>query len=304
MWVSLCLSYLGLNVLPGLECLFIAFIRLGKYSATISLNRFSVSLSFPSGTSIIWVLWLILFQRSLKFWLFFFLLLACLPQYWSTLPYHWICWWFSLVFFSFPLFYFSALICSCLYSLSLCWTSHCVPPFLSWVKGVFKWLITWTIYLEICFSPFHLVIFLRLCLTLSLGIYFFVSSLGLTEHWRTDAFELWCWRRLFLESPLDSKKIKPISPKRNQLWIFIGRTDGKAEALILWPPDVKSWLIWKDSDAGKDWRQEEKGMTEHEMVGGYHWLSGQEFEQIQGDNEGQGRLMCCSPWGRKESETI
>ena len=117
-WVSLCLSYLGLNVLPGLECLSISFIRLRKYSAIISSNRFSVSLSFPSGTSIIWVLWLILSQRSLKFWFFFFfLLLACLPHYWSTLLYHLICWWFSLVYFSFQLFYFSALIGSCLYSL-------------------------------------------------------------------------------------------------------------------------------------------------------------------------------------------
>ena len=74
---------------------------------------------------------------------------------------------------------------------------------------------------------------------------------------RTDAFELWCWRRL--ESPLDSKDIKPVDPKGNQSWIFTGRTDAEAEALILWPPDAKSWLIGKDPDAGKDWRLEEKG---------------------------------------------
>ena len=88
-----------------------------------------------------------------------------------------------------------------------------------------------------------------------------------TKHRRIDAFELWCWRRL-LKSPLDSKEIKPVNPKGNQSWIFIGRTDAKEEASILWPPDVKNWLIGKDPDATKDWRQEEKGMTEDEMVGG------------------------------------
>ena len=90
------------------------------------------------------------------------------------------------------------------------------------------------------------------------------------EHWRTDDFELWCWRRT-LESPLDSKKIKLVHPKGNQPWIFIGRTDAEAEAPVLWPPDVISWLIGKDPDAGKDWRQEEKGATEDEMVGWHHW---------------------------------
>ena len=83
-----------------------------------------------------------------------------------------------------------------------------------------------------------------------------------------------------LESPLDSKEIKPINPKRNQPWIFIGRTGAEVEASILWPPDAKSWLIGKDPDAGKDRRQEEKGMTEDEMVEWHHWLSGHEFEQM------------------------
>ena len=82
---------------------------------------------------------------------------------------------------------------------------------------------------------------------------------------RIDAFELWCWRRLF-DSPLDCKEILPVHPKVNQSWIFIGKTDVEAETPILRPPDVKSWLIWKDPDAGKDWRQEEKGTTEDEMV--------------------------------------
>ena len=81
-----------------------------------------------------------------------------------------------------------------------------------------------------------------------------------------------------LESPLDYKEIQPIHPKGNQSWIFIGRMDVEAETPILWLPDVKNWLIWKDPDAGKDWRQEEKGMTEDEMVGGHHRLNGHEFE--------------------------
>ena len=94
------------------------------------------------------------------------------------------------------------------------------------------------------------------------------------KHWRIDAFELWCWRKLL--SPLDCKEIQPINPKGNQSWIFIGRTD--AEAPILWPPDAKSWLIRKDSDAEIDWRQEEKGTTEDETVGWHHWLDRHEFE--------------------------
>ena len=98
-----------------------------------------------------------------------------------------------------------------------------------------------------------------------------------------------------LESPLDCKEKKPVNPKGNQTWIFIGRTDAEAEASILWLPDAKNWLIGKDSDAGKDWGQEEKGMTEDEMVGGHQWLNGHEFEQTLGDSEGQGSLVCCSP---------
>ena len=116
----------------------------------------------------------------------------------------------------------------------------------------------------------------------------------------------WCFLIVVLEktleSPLDSKEIKQVNPKENQPWIFIGRTDPEAEAPILWPPDMKSQLIWKDPDARKDWRQE-KGMTEEEMVGWHHWLSGHEFEQLWGDSEGQGRLACCTPWGRKELDT-
>ena len=88
------------------------------------------------------------------------------------------------------------------------------------------------------------------------------------EHQKIDAFELWCWRRL--ESPLDCKEIQPVHPKGDQSWVFIGRTDVEAETLVLWPPDAKSWLIGKDSDAGRDWGQEEKGTTEDEMAGWHH----------------------------------
>ena len=106
-----------------------------------------------------------------------------------------------------------------------------------------------------------------------------------------------------LESPLDCKEIQPVNPKGNGSWIFIGRTDAEAEAPILSPPDVKSWLIRKDPDAWKDWRQEEKGTTEDEMVGWHHRLDGLEFEQAPGDGEGQWSLACCSPWGCKELDT-
>ena len=117
----------------------------------------------------------------------------------------------------------------------------------------------------------------------------------------------WCFWIVMLEktleSPLDSKKFKPGSPKGNQPWIFTGRTDAEAETPILWLLDEKNWLIGKDPDAGKDWRWEEKRTTEDEMVGRHHWLNGHEFEQTAKDSEGQGSLACCSPWGRKESDT-
>ena len=106
-----------------------------------------------------------------------------------------------------------------------------------------------------------------------------------------------------LESSLDSEEIQAVHPKGNQYWIYIGRTDAEAEALILWPPDVKSWLTGKDLDTGKDWGQEEKGMTEDEMVGWHHWLNGHEFDQTPGDREGQGGLACCSSWSLKEPHT-
>ena len=106
-----------------------------------------------------------------------------------------------------------------------------------------------------------------------------------------------------LESPLELKKIKPVYPKENQPWVFIGRTDSEAEGPILWLPDVKNWLVWKDPDVGKDQRQEEKGMTEDDMIGWHHRLNGHEFEQAPGVGDGQQSLACCSSWGHQESDT-
>ena len=116
----------------------------------------------------------------------------------------------------------------------------------------------------------------------------------------------WCFWTVVLEktleSPLDCKEIQPVHPKGNQSWLFIGRTDAEAETPVLWLPDAKNWLLGKDPDAGKDWRQEEKVTTEDEMVGWHHWLNGHEFEQPPGDSEGQGSLACYSSWDCKESD--
>ena len=104
-------------------------------------------------------------------------------------------------------------------------------------------------------------------------------------------------------SPLDYKEIKPVNPKRNQSWIFIGMSDTEDQTPTLWSPDANNWLIGKYSDAWKDWRQEEKGTTEDEMVGWHHRLDGHEFEHALGVADGQGSLACCSPWGHKEGDT-
>ena len=103
-----------------------------------------------------------------------------------------------------------------------------------------------------------------------------------------------------LESPLDCKEVKLVNPKGNQSWIFIGRTDAESETPILWPPDEKNWLIGKDPNTGRDWRQEEKVTTEDEMVGWHHWHYGHDFEQAPGVGDGQGSLACCFPCGHKE----
>ena len=122
------------------------------------------------------------------------------------------------------------------------------------------------------------------------------------DHKESWALKNWCFWTVVLEktleSPLDCKEIQLVHPKWNQSWIFIGRTDN--EAPILRTPDIKSWLTGKDPDAGKDWRQEDKGTTKDETVGWHHPLDGHEFEQALEDGEGQGSLVCCSPWGCKE----
>ena len=117
----------------------------------------------------------------------------------------------------------------------------------------------------------------------------------------------WCFWTVVLEktleSPLDRKEIQSVHPK-DQSWVFIGRTDVEAETPILWPPDMKCWLIWKDADAGKDWRREEKGTIEDEMAGWHHWLDGRESEWTLGVCNEQGGLACCDSWCHKESDTI
>ena len=120
------------------------------------------------------------------------------------------------------------------------------------------------------------------------------------DHKESWALNNWCYQNVVLEKTLESPldcKIKLVNPKGNQSWIFIGRTDAESEAPILWPPDAKSWLTGKHPNAGKDWGQEKKGMTENEMIGCLHQLDGHEFKQNLGDTEGQGSLACCSPRG-------
>ena len=123
--------------------------------------------------------------------------------------------------------------------------------------------------------------------------------------WELDGEESWApknscfWTVVLqktLESPLDFKPIQPVNSKGDQSWVFFGRTDAEAETPILWPPHAKSWLIWKDPDAGRDWGQEEKGTTEDEMAGWHHRLDGHEFEWTLGG------LVCCDSWGGKESD--
>ena len=124
------------------------------------------------------------------------------------------------------------------------------------------------------------------------------------DHKESWAPKNWCFQIMVLkktlESSFDCKKIKPVNPKGNQLWIFIGKTNAEAEAPILWLPDAKSWLIANDPDSGKDGRQEEKRITEDKMFVWHHWLNGHESEQTPGDSERQGSLACCNSWGHKE----
>ena len=131
--------------------------------------------------------------------------------------------------------------------------------------------------------------------------------------WKLDYKESWALKNWWLwtvvlektlESPLDCKEIQPVHPKGDQSWVFIGTTDVEAETPVLLPPDAKSWLIWKDLDAGKDWGQEEKGTTEDEMTGWQHWLNGHGFGWTLGIGDRQGGLAFCGSWGHKELNTL
>ena len=125
-------------------------------------------------------------------------------------------------------------------------------------------------------------------------------ELDYEESW---ALKNWCFWTVVLEktlvSPLDCKEIQPVHSEGDQPWDFFGRNDAQGETPVLWPPHVKSWLIGKDSDAGRDWGQEEKGMTEDELAGWHHWLDGHESEWTPGVGDGQGGLACCNSWGYK-----
>ena len=142
-------------------------------------------------------------------------------------------------------------------------------------------------------------------------MFFFFSNIHVwmreLDHKEGWTLKNWCFWTVVLEksleSPLNTKEIQRVRPKGDQSWVFNGRTDVEAETPILWPPDGKSWLIWKDLDSGKDWGQEEKGATEDEMVGWHHQLNGHECGWTLGVGDGQGGLACCSSWGRKESDT-
>ena len=177
----------------------------------------------------------------------------------------------------------------------------------------------WSDWLVVCdcgfslsalWCPLSVTSLILVSLTLNVG-YLFMAAPAKRSHCSL----LWTWGsssqpclqlgscHSCAKSPLDWKEIQPVHPKRDWSWVFIGRTDVEAETPILWPP-VKSWLFWKDPDAGKDWRQEEKGTTEDEMVGWHHRLNGYGFGWTPGVGDGQGGLACCGLWGRKESDTI
>ena len=129
-----------------------------------------------------------------------------------------------------------------------------------------------------------------------------MQELDYKESWESKN---WCFWTVVLKTlgSLGLQEIRPVNPKENKSWIFIGRTDAEAETPIFWPPDLKNWLTGKDSDAGKDWRREEKGTTEDDMVGWHHWLNGHEFEQTPGVGGRQGSLVCCGQWDHGELDT-
>ena len=127
-------------------------------------------------------------------------------------------------------------------------------------------------------------------------------DLDYKENWAPKNWCFWIVMLKTLKSTLDCKEIQLVHPKGDQSWVFIGRTDVEAETPILWPPDGKNWLFWKDPEAGQDWSWEGKGTTEDEVAGWHHWLDGHEFEWTPGVGDGQGGLACCNSWGYKESD--
>ena len=185
----------------------------------------------------------------------------------------------------------------------LCWREYkLVQPL--WRAG---WRFLKKLKIELPYDPavLHLGIYLEETLLLKdRYTLIFIADLDCEESW---ALKNWCFWTVVLEktlkSPLNRKEIQPVHSEGDQSWVFFGRNDAKAETPLLWPPHAKSWLIGKDSDAGRDWGQEEKGKTEDEMAGWHHRLDGREFEWTPGVGDGQGGLACCNSWGRKESDT-
>ena len=183
------------------------------------------------------------------------------------------------------------------------WTSHITSHIISHIIKIKKQdLIVFRVYFSLIYMvPEAKGPYSQSCSSSSSHVW--IWELDHKEGWVPKN---WCFQIVVLEktleSPLDYKGIKSVNPKGNQFWIVIRRTGAEAEALILWPPDAKNWLIGKDPKAGKDWRQEEKGTTGDEMVGWHHQYDGHEFEQAPGVGNGQGSLVCFSPWGRKESD--
>ena len=172
----------------------------------------------------------------------------------------------------------------------------------------FHFLITFMFFLSAAIKSRDIALLTKVCIVKAMV--FPVVMYGCMGVWtikKTWTPKNWCFQTgvlKTLESPLGSKEIKPVNLKGNQSWIFTGRTNAETEAPILWLPYVKSQLIGKDPDAGKDWGQEEKWAVEDEMFGWHHCFNGHEFEQTLGNSEGQGSLACCSPWGHKELNTI
>ena len=201
---------------------------------------------------------------------------------------------------------------------------HCFPIYFPWSDGIISATFSYIVYisheikrclllgrkvmtnLDSIFKSRDITLPTRVHLVKAMGFssgHVWMWVLDCEESW---ALKNWCFWTVVLEktleSPLDCKEVQPVHSKGDQPWVLFGRNDAKAETPILWPPHAKSWLIGKDSDAGRDWGQKEKGTTEDEMAGCYHRLDGHEFEWTPGDGDGQGGLTCCDSWSCKESD--